>query len=486
MTGRRFGITRAPALAVPGAAWVNAGAPLDLDTLRGKVVILDFWTAGCINCHHTQPVLAALEARFGADLAVIGIHSPKFPAERRRDTLDSAIARLNIRHPVLQDADRRLWHHYAVKAWPTLVVIDPRGRVVDSTAGEPDPKRLAALVAGLLGQEPAPLPPAPPAEIAPGGRFRFPAGLRRLPVPIGRATHVLADSGHHQIVLIDAAAAAEVARIGSGRPGPGDGPWGGANFDTPLGVGADATALWVADSGNHLLRRIDIASLTVTTVAGLGRRGPVLREPLPGPLAALASPQDVVGTGREVFIANAGTHQILAYDLAWGMVRPVAGNGAEGLRDGIGAEAVLAQPSGLDRGPDGTIAFVDAETSALRLLDGASGRVTTLAGQGLFDFGDRDGALAEGLMQHPEAVCFEAADRLLVADTYNGGLRRADLAAGTLATLDLTCRDPLCLPAGEPRGLAPIGDGRFLMAERAHHRLVAIDPRDGTATEFLS
>lgn len=480
MTG--FGITRAPALVAPGAVWLNTDGPLDLAALRGRVVVLDFWTAGCVNCQNTQPALAALAARFGDALQVIGIHSPKFPAERQPALVVQAIARLGIRHPVVQDADLHLWRQYAVKAWPTLVVIDGQGRVVASRAGEPDLAQLTELVARLLNRPTTggwpEVPPAAP------GPLHHPAGIRRLPLPIGRASHVLADSGHHQIVLIDPEGR-EIARIGSGQPGPGDGPWGGARFHSPMGVAADATAIWVADTGNHLLRRIDVFSLSVTTVAGFGRRGPVLRDALPGPIAALATPLDVITNGREVFIANAGSHQILAYDLAHGMVRPVAGNGAEGLRDGAGFEAVLAQPSSLDLGPDGRIGFVDAESSALRLLDPATGQVTTLVGQGLFDFGHQDGPLATALMQHPEALCFDGAGGILVADTYNGVIRRADPAAGTMTTLALSCRDDLCLPAGEVRGLAPLGDGRFLASESANHRLVVIDPVEGTTTGFL-
>ncbi|PWR22777.1 redoxin family protein [Zavarzinia aquatilis] len=479
----RFGVTRAPALVAPGGVWLNADPPPALADLRGRAALLDFWTTSCVNCHHTLPVLDQLTARFGAHLQVIGIHSPKFPTEKNPAHVTAALARLNIRHPVLHDPELALWRQYAVKAWPTLVLIAPDGRLVHAASGEPREDEWAALISAALGGE-VPAPEAPPMAPATGtARFHFPAKIRRLPLPLGRAVYALADTGHHQIVLL-AADGAEVARIGSGIAGPGDGPWGGARFNAPQGVCADAGALWVADTGNHLLRRVDLGSLTVTTVAGFGRRGPILRDALPGPLAALASPADVATDGRRVFIANAGSHQILAYDLSFGMIQPIAGSGAEGLYDGAGTGAVLAQPMGLDCGTGGRLAFVDAESSAVRLLDTASGAVSTVAGQGLFDFGDRDGTAAEALLQHPEAVAFDGADALMIADTFNGTIRRLDLAAGRLSTVGSTCLDDVCLPPGAPRGLCPAVGGGFIVVESDNHRLVRLDPSAGGTAHF--
>ncbi|RJF80492.1 hypothetical protein D3874_25510 [Oleomonas cavernae] len=486
-----FGVTRAPALEAPGGVWLNTPGPLRLADLRGRLVILDFWTQCCINCLHVQPSLAAVEARFPGEVAVIGIHSPKFPAERDPATVAAAIARLGIRHPVLHDPGMHLWRQYAVRAWPTLVFIGPEGRVIATQSGEPDPARLLAAVAeivnaartgGTLVPAALPLAPAP----TPGGRFAFPAKIKPLPLPLGRARHVLADTGHHQIVLLDEAGG-EVARIGSGEAGPGDGPWGGARFHSPQGVIADAGAIWVADTGNHLIRRIDLGGFTVTTVAGVGRRGPIANDPLPGPIAVLASPLDLEIDGRRLYIANAGTHQILAYDLAAGMVAPWAGNGAEGLVDGAGFNAVLAQPSALAFSPDRRrLAFLDAETSAVRLADPATGAVTTLAGQGLFDFGALDGGFAEALLQHPLALAWEDDRHLLVADSYNGTLRRLDRETAQVSTLALECTDPVCLPSGQAAGLCPKGDGRFILADTNNHALMLVDLASGTTATWAS
>src|SRR4051812_42976069 len=133
---------RAPELARPGIAWLNSPGPLPLAQLRGRLVVLDFWTSCCINCIQLQPILADLEARFGDRIAVIGVHSPKFAAERDIDRLAAAIARYGITHPVAQDSDFTIWRQYGVRAWPTLVLVSADGYVLASHAGEPDRDRL--------------------------------------------------------------------------------------------------------------------------------------------------------------------------------------------------------------------------------------------------------------------------------------------------------------------------------------------------------
>lgn len=483
-----FGITRAPALEAPGGVWLNTPGPLHLTELRGRLVILDFWTSCCINCIHVQPSLAAVEEHFPGEVVVIGIHSPKFPAEKDPATVAAAIARLGVRHPVLHDPGLHLWRQYAVRAWPTLVFIGPDGKVIASNAGEPDPARLLASVGEIIRlartggiMAPGTLPLSPPAP--PDGRVSFPAKIKPLVLPLGRARLALADAGHHQIVLLDAEGG-EVARIGTGEAGPGDGPWGGARFHSPQGLIADTGAIWVADTGNHLIRRIDLASFSVTTVAGLGRRGPILNDPLPGPIAALASPCDLETDGRRLYVANAGTHQILAYDLATGMMVPLAGNGAEGLVDGIGFNAILAQPTALAFDPARRrLAFADAETSAIRLADPATGAVETLIGQGLFDFGDRDGTFDQALMQHPQALTWVDDRTLVVADSYNGVLRRVDLEGRQVSTMCITCSDAVCLPQGGASGLCLMGD-RIILSDTNNHVLMAVDAATSTSATW--
>lgn len=480
---------RAPDLAAPAATWLNTDHPLLLAELRGRVLLLDFWTSCCVNCLHVLPALARVEAAFPREVAVIGVHTPKFEHERDPETVRAAVDRLGIAHPVLHDPDRRLWDQYAVRAWPTLVLIDPDGYVVEQRSGEPDADELVRTVRRMVRQargegalRPV-APPAPPDTLPEAGRFRYPGKLRPIP---GRAPDAacwaLADSGHHQVVLLDDAGQV-VARIGSGVPGFADGPPLRAGFWDPQGVAADSDSIWVADTGNHLIRRIDLATGEVATAAGTGARGGILGPAAPALGTALASPWDVLPYGGGVLFANAGTHQLGALDPYAGELEALAGTGAENLHDGPAHEALLAQPSGLALHGD-ALFIADSETSAVRRLDLDMMELRTLAGAGLFAFGHRNGTLAEARLQHPLGVAALDEETVLVADSYNGVIRVLDLAAGSVRDLDdgYTCGDAICLPhGGEPAGVsvdprAPPGDPRLLVVETNRHRVVEYRP----------
>lgn len=481
----------APELAIPGPLWLNTPAPIPLSALRGRIVILDFWALCCVNCIQLLPTLARVEETFPNEVAVIGVHSPKFPHEREPDAVRAAIARYGIRHPVIHDPEMLLWQQYAVRAWPTLVFLDPGGLVLGQMSGEPDPDQFADVIGRMVEQarrmevlrpiEPH-IPPAPPLTER-GGRFRFPGKLR--PIPGRRADAacwVLADGGHHQIVLLDDAGA-EVARFGSGKSGFADGDPHRAAFRAPQGVSADAETLWVADTGNHAIRRIDLATGAVATLAGTGRRGRALGQAATARTAALASPWDIVPFGGGAIFANAGTHQLGALDPAAGEVERVAGTGGENIQDGPADQALLAQPSGLALA-NGAVFFADAEASAVRWLDLATMQVQTLVGTGLFDFGYADGDFAEARLQHPLGLDALPDGTLLVADSYNNTVRVLDPVSRTVRTLDdgFVCRDRLCLPpGGEPAGVAadpraPADDPRILLVETNRHRIMEIRP----------
>lgn len=486
---------RAPEIDRPGLQWFNVAGPLSLADLRGRLVILDFWTFCCINCLHILPTLRRVEEAFPEEVVVVGVHSPKFPAERDPANLAAAIARHGIRHPVVNDPDFQIWRQYAVRAWPTLVVVSPDGAVIGQHSGEPDPDRLLTAVAGMLDDfrqegrlEPRPLDLAP-ATPAPSGRLSFPGKIK----PAGRGTWAVADAGHNQVVLLDDNGN-ETARYGGGEAGFTDGGAAEARFDAPQGLVADEEAVWVADTGNHAIRRIDRESGMVSTLAGTGARGGGLGAPAPGRQTALASPWDLERRGRLLFFANAGTHQLGQLDLDSGRVARLAGAGPEGLRDGAAGEAHLAQPSGLALSPDGgTLWFADAETSSIRALDLASGAVTTLAGSGLFDFGHVNGPLADAQFQH----CLGLApwkDGLLVADSYNGALRLIDPGRGVAEDFDgghFACADPVCLPLAEPAGLWADSSGeggtdRVLVADTNNHRILEYRPAEGSYRTWVA
>lgn len=478
-----FGLVRAPALDRPGMRWFNVDTPLSLSSLRGRLVILDFWTYCCVNCLHVLPTLARIERTWPEEVVVIGVHSPKFQAERDPLAVAQAIARHGIRHPVVHDPELTLWREYCVGAWPTLVFIAPDGMVIGDLPGEPDPDVVLGGIGMMMkawksgGQlRPGVVDRAVSFSEIPVSQLRFPGKIKPLRHD-GRSLWAVADSGHHQIVLFDDDGREE-RRFGRGSPGFLDAGEATSAFDRPQGLICGEGAIFVADTGNHAIRRIDVESGHVMTLGGTGERGGALRHGSPATETALASPWDLeLWRGRLLF-ANAGTHQLGGLDLGSGRVEPLAGTGAEGLEDGPALAAHLAQPSGLALHPSEEILyFVDAESSSVRALQLARGAwVETLVGMGLFDFGRVDGPFEQARFQHPLGITWHE-DGLVVADSYNGLLRRLDPRTRTvsrLAVLPLpACRDR-CPPLAEPAGVVSAGPGRLLVTDSNNHRLLNV------------
>jgi thiol-disulfide isomerase/thioredoxin len=486
---------RAPELS--GRAWIGtAGQNLTLASLRGKAVILDFWTFCCINCLHVLDELRPLEAKYPDTLVVLAIHSPKFTHETDPAALRDAVSRYDIRHPVLDDPTLATWKAYGARAWPTLVLIDPAGRIATTMAGEGHGPALDAIVGeeiaharrtGTLRPGPSPyIPPAPSADV-----LAFPS--KAIPLDDGVPHLLVADAGHHGLaeVTLDGGL---VRRIGSGERGLADGPPGEARFSEPSGltrlpgevarqVGYDIV---VADTVNHALRGVRLPDGLVTTVAGTGEPWtPAKRAPwfVPGLAAdagpreiSLSSPWDVVwDAGRgAVIVAMAGIHQLWAFDPVTGRIGPIAGTRSEGLADGPADAAWLAQPSGLAVVGE-EVWFVDSETSALRVLErgrgGGGDRVRTAVGEGLFDFGFADGPGRGALMQHPLGIAAApGGGALLIADTYNGAVRRYDLGSGLLTTVAAGLGEPsdvVVVPGGG-------GEPRLFVVESTAHRIVEV------------
>lgn len=486
-----FGLRPAPELCRPGLKWFNVDRPLTMADLRGRLVIVDFWTTCCVNCLNVQHTLGRITGAFADDaVVVIGVHSPKFPHEREVEVLAQALDRRGIRHPVVHDPDMLLWGAYGIRGWPTLVFVGPDGRVLGDLPGEPDGEKLLSGIGQMVQgwrsgdrEAPAPLPLAPPAGGGTAnGRLRYPTKIKPVSSPGGRRW-VCADSGHHQVVLLDDDGR-ELRRFGSGRPGFIDLGGDDSAFDSPQGLIANGRFVYVADTNNHAIRRIDAETGSVTTLAGTGRRGGILARTEAGPKASLASVWDLALRGRSLYFANAGTHQLGVLDLDAGTVRSCAGSGQEDLVDGAPASACLAQPSALALDADAeALFFLDSEASALRRLDLArGGRVTTLVGAGLFEFGHTNGDLGSARFQHCLGLDWWDG-RLVVADSYNGMLRIVDPARGEVSDLgeqDFASADG-AFACSEPAGVAVAGPGRLLVCDTNNHRLVELSTTRRTA-----
>jgi thiol-disulfide isomerase/thioredoxin len=411
--------------------WLNTSRPVTAEDAKGRAVLLDFWTYGCINCMQVVPDLKALEKEFGDKLLVIGVHSAKFVGERDSDRIQAAAKRFGITHPVINDSEFKVWNAMEVKAWPTLVLLDGEGKEVGRYPGEGNREAIAAEIKKLsLGDVKVTGLEMKQEE---KGEYSFPARLEvAQTTPWGKMLFV-ADTAHNRIIG-ESLEQKKSLIIGSGVEGHADGKFGEASFNRPRGFAITDKGIYVADTGNHMLRYADFEKGTVTTLAGTGERG--LYAQLKGNPARdipLASPWDValMKDGKTLVIAMAGLHQLWTYDTEKKTVSTLAGTAAEGIKDGPALEASLAQPSGLAVDGD-TIYFVDAESSALRMLK--EGQVKTLIGTGLFDFGQVDGKYPEAMLQHAQGLHLDG-EKIYIADTYNNAIRIYDISNGTLSTL---------------------------------------------------
>jgi len=472
--------------------WLNTDKPLSLAALKGKVVLLDFWTYGCINCMHIIPDLKRLEKKYPNELVVIGVHSAKFENEKDIENIRRIVLRYEIEHPIVNDADFAIWRSYAVNAWPTRYLIDPAGYIIGKLSGEGGYEALDKAIADTIAE------------------FRKRGELNEAPLklvlerakvgdlPLAFPGKILADqksdrlfiadSDHNRIVVAKLDGTL-IETIGTGVHGAQDGSFDQATFFRPQGMVLDGDTLYVADTENHLIRQVDLKSKTVKTIAGTGQQmreygvtGPALR-------VALNSPWDLQLVGRALYIAMAGPHQIWKLNLDQNEVSTFAGSGREARLDGplIGPAfeqpdgtppgAAFAQPSALATDSK-TLYVSDAEANIIRAINLApDGKVRTLVGGDLFDFGDEDGFGNEVRLQHPLGLALWN-DKLLIADTYNHKIKVLDPAAGSVKSFAGTGKpgqsDGAKPSFYEPGGLAVAGD-KLYVADTNNHAIRVVD-----------
>ena len=413
-------------------AWFNTGGPIKLSELKGKIVVLDFWTSCCINCHHMLPVLAKIEEKYKNEVVVIGVHTPKFVAEQDTENIRRKVHEYQIKHPVINDAEMTIWNRFGVNSWPTLIVVGPGGEPVARNSGEITFEALDKFIGNMVVEHKAELNLTPV-------KF-FPENEKPYNTPLLYPGKVLADAhsnrlfisdtAHNRIVMTDLAGKNPVL-IGGGSTGLTDGSFAKAEFNRPQGTALVGDVLYVADTENHAIRAVDLKAHTVTTVAGTGQqaqRDPRDRHVGPGKTTALNSPWDLahVNGSRVIYIAMAGPHQIWRLDLATDQVGVFAGSGVENIVDGPLESAAFAQPSGL--ATDGNHLFVaDSEVSAVRSISLLPGKhtVARIVGEGLFEFGDQDGKGAAVRLQHCLGVAW-GDGKLFIADTYNNKIKVCD------------------------------------------------------------
>ena len=434
---------------------------------------------------HIFPQLRKLERKYASELVVVGVHSAKFPTEKETDSLTAAVRRCELEHPVINDAEFQVWQQYSCRAWPTLMFIDPRGNVIGKHEGELTFDQFDTLLGGMVAEfdelgimQRSPLPTTPPR--GPESALSFPGKV--LADEAGGRLFI-ADTNHNRIVV--SSFDGEVRQvIGTGEEAFIDGPLALSAFNHPQGMAIDGDVLYVADTENHAIRRVDLQSGQVETIAGTGEQGYERSGSRPGTSYAISSPWDLALHDGVIYIAMAGIHQLWSLDLGTGMVGPYAGSGREAITDGPLATSALAQPSGITVGSDGSggerLFFADSETSSIRNCDlSPGGSVRTLIGLGLFEFGDVDGEDFRVRMQHPIGITHHDGV-LYVADTYNHKIKRvlpktrsAFTVAGTGSPGHVD--GPFAQARfSEPCGLS-IANGKMYIADTNNHTIRVAD-----------
>ena len=468
------GPIRAPGL--EGAVdWLNVAAPITIDQLRGKVVILDFWTYGCVNCMHVLRDLKTLEQRFPEELVVIGVHSAKFANEKDTANLKRILVRYEIEHPVANDANLEIWRRYGAQAWPTRVIIDPAGNLVGTAMGEGNLEGFVNAIRTVVGVF---------NERGEINRSPLPLQLERLhhdDRPLLYPGKVLADErsgrlfiadSNHNRIIVSSLDGKLIEVIGSGLQGDNDGIFSQARFHRPQGLALDVAGdlLYVADTENHQIRAVDFQARAVHTLAGTGKQGAWGGEGGDAIRIDLNSPWDLALRPGILIVAMAGPHQLWVIDLLHDQAYPYAGTGEEARRDGAVNTATFAQPSGLALDAD-TLFVADAESNTIRAVRlPPINTVITIAGGDLFEFGDQDGKGDAVRLQHPLGVTARDG-RVFIADTYNHKIKVLDPSSGEVSTL--------ASGFAEPGGLSIAGNTLFV-ADTNNHSIGTVDLSSGT------
>ncbi|KMZ74500.1 NHL repeat-containing protein 2 [Zostera marina] len=449
--------------------WLNT-TPLQFKRdLKGKVVLLDFWTYCCINCMHVLPDLDFLEKKYrDKPFTVVGVHSAKFDNEKDLAAIRNAVLRYNITHPVVNDNDMYLWKELGITSWPTFVLLGPNGKILAQISGEGHRKDLDDFVQSalqfydekkLLNNDVLPLALEKDSNTRLfSSPLKFPGKLS-IDVPNGRL--FISDSNHNRI---------------------------GVAYNPKKNV------LYVADTENHALREIDFVNEMVRTLAGNGTKGSDYVGGGKGANQVLNSPWDVCyePTKEIVYIAMAGQHQLWEHRISDEITKLFSGDGYERNKNGSSStNTSFAQPSGLSLSSDNLELYVaDSESSSVRAVNLITGGSKLLAGgdplfsDNLFKFGDHDGIGYDALFQHPLGLFCDKDGGIYIADSYNHKIKKLDpltkqviTLAGT-GTAGFKNAEVLLSQLSEPSGIVGVGTGKIFIADTNNNAIRYVDLND--------
>jgi DNA-binding beta-propeller fold protein YncE len=419
--------------------WLNTDKAYALKDFRGKIVLLDFWTLGCINCQHIIPEVKKLQEKFSKELVVIGVHSAKFKSERETQRIQAAISKFGIDHPVVNDADYAVWKAYGVEAWPTLVLISPDGKIAFKGEGENVYNQFSPRIEKLINDYKDVIDTKPfvfrQQESNVSTPLKFPSKM----IADKNGNFWISDYGNNRVIKIDDSGKI-LEIIGKGKQGFEDGKFSTVTFNGPQGLAIRNDSLWIADSKNNSIRMANLATKQVTTVAGNGKMGYYFNNDKWDEPVLPNSPWDLLIDKGYLYIADAGNHQVLRMDLKNNKVYRFAGSGFEGIKDSDLKTSTFSQPSGITKKAD-DIYVADPEASAIRQIDLKNETVRTVVGKGLFKFGDEDGDIKNVLLQHCVGLT-EDNGNIYIADSYNGKVKVLKTKSNTVSTLVTDLNEP--------------------------------------------
>ncbi|EDV22671.1 uncharacterized protein TRIADDRAFT_11855, partial [Trichoplax adhaerens] len=491
--------------------WLNCENQLSFENeLNGKLCVLDIFTYCCINCMHVMPDLKHLHSKFSIEdgVMIIGVHSAKFDDEKSTANVIQSILRHELDHPVVNDERGIIYDSLDIQCWPTFVILGPQGQFLHVLHGEGKREMLMWLVRlglryydslGLLSHHSIPLS-LERHKIKPM-TLSFPG---KVCVVNDGDDIVISDSGHHRILIVgkDGITRSCVGNKEYFEEGFVDGVFQKARFNNPQGItcSRNGKTIFVADTNNHAIRKIDLEYCEVTTIAGTGNQGNDLVGGGAGKMQALNSPWDLtLGPSCEdqevvLYIAMAGSHQIWALaleDCVWfnnrslrrGCCLAFCGSGDEENRNNYYPhKAGFAQPSGIVS-TNSSLYVADSESSTIRMIDIKTGSVKGLVGGGLdpkdlFSFGDVDGIGMSAKLQHPIGIAWRACSKdVIIADSYNHKIKIINPTKRTSTTLiDGNCgpgmNDKIVpdVKLREPSGLhlSPDGNSLYIANTNAH------------------
>jgi len=470
---------------VEKAKWLNVIEPLKNSDIKGKIVILHFWSYSCISCIESIEKLKELDESNPNSFAIIGVHNPIFENEKNYNSVKKAVIRHEISYPVINDSDLSLAKKFNVNNNPSFLIFGLNGKMIEKYIGGNSIDELLEQAQKLASKNKfsinhSKLPIVLEKNITIGNILTSPTKIiyvekfsyknRENPVLI------VANSGQNSILVVNLAGEI-ILKIGNGLRGLVDGNITDARFSYPQGILYDDKNLYVADTGNNSIRLVDFENNKVQTIIGSGEGGEIIEiKKIEAKNVDLSAPTDLefFPDKSSIAISNSGTNQILSFDVKNKNLSILAGNGDSGEDDGIYPENSLAQTADMSV-YGGKLYFVDTKTSSLRVLN-KDGVLKTL-------YSNKISSNSPKKLQNPKSLIVDDTGAY-ISDSFNHIIRKYDFTSQQLNTLFGSSRGEdvgIKTEFDEPNGLVSIID-KLYVVDANNSRVLAVNRANGSST----